>query len=987
MRKKKNQGYVPQDDLQYAPYDANESWQDQPYMQQDDGQGEYQPPQTQYYDDMYNAPPQQYVEVDAYGNPLYDDTQDGAYAPEYGEQPYFDEGFTQPIYDLPLDEEPPKPPKRTIFKPRTRRPSFILAVLVGSFRMLVLLVLILGLAGVGAVVGIAKAYVETSPVLNIAAIDDQAQTSFIYDADHNLITDYKATENRIMVSIDTMPLNLQHAFVAVEDARFYTHNGVDVKRILGAFVKNFVSGSQQGGSTITQQLIKNTVLTDEQSYKRKIQEAYLAMQLETQYSKDEILESYLNTIFLGENYYGVKVAANGYFGKQNLKDLTLRECAMLAGMATNPYYYNPQRNLYVRKTDTFDSVAITNDRTNYALRCMYESQFITREQYEAALDPSTARVLAQSPESTSLYKYPHYVEYAIRDVIQVFLKLNNLPNTSANRNKMENELRTGGYHVYLALDTQIQTIVEDTLYNYNDYPALRDSGDKIYNARNNDGTYTEIPQPQAAAVVLDYRTGEVKAIVGTRTRPTQKKTLNRATDMNMPVGSSIKPIAVYAPAIELGAGAGSVVYNMPLPLKGWIGSSGKDSWPQNYGGSSYRGPETFRTALTKSDNTAAAYALINYVGVDRSADFLLRMGVSEEHINRTPFGVSLGSSGISPLEMAVCFGVLGNGGVYQDPITFIGIADSNGNIIYDSHAQGNQARRQVFKASTAWLTIDMLKDVITSGTGTSAKISGQTVAGKTGTNSDQKGVFFAGLTGWYCATVWIGHDNYKALSSKTTGGNSAAKLWQSFMSKIHSQKGLSNRDILDGSASDYGLTRVTTCVVSGQLATDACRNDVMKYGTVTDYWPVGNAPTVSCQMHVARSVCAQSGMIATQYCPSVSTKGMVVIPVGHPLYQFIGTSYNGVLVDYLGQFSTTATCTLHYSGSSGGYQQQSSLMPNAQQLLSIAQNQLVGMDSSSGSYQNLANAINYLAMIMNTNPDDATLATAMANLTTAMAGN
>ena len=184
----------------------------------------------------------------------------------------------------------------------------------------------------------------------------------------NLITDYKGTENRVMVSIDTMPQRLRNAFVAVEDARFYTHNGVDLKRIAGALISNFVTGSQQGGSTITQQLIKNTLLSSEQSYKRKIQEAYLAMQLETRYTKDQILESYLNTIYLGENYYGVKTAAYGYFGKDNLNDLTLRECAMLAGMTTNPYYYNPRRNYYTRQSETTDYRAITNNRTDYALR-------------------------------------------------------------------------------------------------------------------------------------------------------------------------------------------------------------------------------------------------------------------------------------------------------------------------------------------------------------------------------------------------------------------------------------------------------------------------------------------------------------------------------------------------------------------------------------------------------------------------------------------
>ncbi len=918
-----------------------------------------------------------------------DDMTGSFYAPNVGNGAWLGE-------DLPLPEE--KPPRRTIFKPRTRKPSFLLAVIVNSFRMLILLVLLLGLSGVGAVVGVAKAYMETAPVLDLAAIDDQAQTSFIYDANGNQITDYKGSENRIMVSIDTMLLMLQHAFVAVEDARFYTHNGIDIKRIVGAFVTNFVSGSQQGGSTITQQLIKNTLLSSEQSYKRKIQEAYLAMQLETRYTKNEILESYLNTIYLGEDYYGVKVAAYGFFGKDDLNTLTLRECAMLAGMTNNPYYYNPRRNLYTRQSETTDYKKITNDRTDYVLRCMYENQFITQEQYLSALDPSTARVLESSPASTALYPYAHYVEYAVRDVVRTLLSIRGLEDTAANRNKMETELRTGGYHVYLALDTQIQTIVENTLQTYKDYPSLRDPGDKIYRARNSDGTYDEIIQPQAAAVVMDYRTGEVKAIVGGRTAPTKRKTLNRAADMNMPVGSAIKPIAVYAPAIEMGAGAGSVLYNMPLPVKGWRGSDGKDTWPKNYGGSSYRGPETVRTAITRSDNTAAAYALMNYVGVDRSYDYLLRLGVSENHINKTPFGLALGSSGISPFEMAVAFGVLGNGGVYQSPVTFLAIFDSNKQSIYDAHA--NQVRRQVFKASTAYLTVDMMKDVVSSGTGTAAKLSGQTVAGKTGTNSDQKGVFFVGMTGWYVGSVWIGHDNYKALSSKTTGGNSAAKLWKAFMQPIH--QGLSNRDIMEGSASDYGLVKVTTCKVSGQLATDACRHDVMGYGTTTDYWPRENAPTVSCQMHYSLNVCSDTGLLAGAYCPHTEARGAVILPMGHPLYEFIGTSYAGVLTDYLGQFADlrltgdsgansallqTRACNVHLASSS--YFQESIrnnyLLPDAQRLLSQAQRQLEALDPAHPGYQNLINAVNYLNSVLAADPSNDALAAAMSNLTAAMA--
>ena len=388
--------------------------------------------------------------------------------------------------------------KHSIFKPEMKKPNFVLSIAVNVIRIFAVLVLVAGLAAVGAVVGIAKGYMETAPTLDLAAIDDQAQTSFIYDANGNLITEYKGSENRVMVSIQAMPTYLQHAFIAVEDARFYTHNGVDIKRIIGAFVSNLSSSSTQGGSTITQQLIKQTVLSSEQSYKRKLQEAYLAMELETRYTKKQILESYLNTIFLGGSYYGVRVAAYGYFGK-SLDQLTLRECAMLAGLTRSPNYYNPRSNFYTRNTEGSSTPDITNNRTDYVLRQMRENGLITAQQYNAALDRSTASVLEKSPASTDMYAYPHYVEYAISDVVDTFLNLNGLEDTSANRYAMENKLRTGGYSVYLCLDTEIQEIVEDTLANWNSYPRLRDPSDKVYQSRNSDGTYTEIEQPQAAA--------------------------------------------------------------------------------------------------------------------------------------------------------------------------------------------------------------------------------------------------------------------------------------------------------------------------------------------------------------------------------------------------------------------------------------------------------------------------------------------------------
>ena len=881
------------------------------------------------------------------------------------------------------------PRARSIFKARTKKPNFVLSVAATTIRLSFVLALCVALALLGAVVGIAKAFVDTAPTLDLAALDAQDKTSFIYDSQGNLITDYKGTEDRIMVSIDEIPEMLQNAFIAVEDARFYEHNGVDVKRIVGALVANFTSGSTQGGSTITQQLIKQTVLSSEQSYKRKLQEAYLAMELETRYTKKQILESYLNTIFLGGSYYGVRVAAYGYFGK-SLDQLTLRECAMLAGLTRSPNYYNPRSNFYTRNTEGSSTPDITNNRTDYVLRQMRENGLITAQQYNAALDRSTASVLEKSPASTDMYAYPHYVEYAISDVVDTFLDLNGLEDTSANRYAMENKLRTGGYSVYLCLDTEIQEIVEDTLANWSSYPRLRDPSDKVYQSRNSDGTYTEIEQPQAAACVFDYRTGELKAIVGGRYKPTTRKTLNRASGMTMPVGSSIKPLTVYAPAIDLGASPASIAYNMPVPISGWKDSSGKDSWPKNYGGGGYKGPQSFRSALRNSYNTAAAQILMTYVGVSRSVEYLHLMGIPDKNINADPFGLALGSSGLTPVQMAVAFGTIANKGVYQQPLSFSRIVDNNGNVVVDMHQQ--QDRHQVFKPSTAYLVVDMLKEAVQSGTGTKAKISSQVVAGKTGTNSDSKGVFFAGMTGWYSGSVWIGHDNYKALSSKATGGNAAAPLWQSFMEKIHKAKNLDSREIIDGTPSDYNLVRVTTCGVSGQLATDACYNDVNGYKTITDYWSADSVPTAYCSMHKSVSVCTESGLLATDYCPSysVETRGIVLIPRGHPLYDYID-AYGDTIRKYLGKFATLKStndianhiCQIHDAYTAA--QQPSDL----QNIVSDASNlvytayQLVGSapDLSNDTRRQINTAISAVQTLLSLSPIDYTsLEGAVSNL-------
>jgi len=431
-----------------------------------------------------------------------------------------------------------------VFIPRVRERNFALSILFTTLKLFFFALLVLGVTGIGAVLGLFEGYTNTVPELDISKIENQSQTSFIYDKDGTLITTYAGLENRTNATYEELPKYLVDAIVSIEDERFFHHNGIDLKRIAGAFLNNLTSSSTQGGSTITQQLIKMRVLSSEQTYKRKLQEAYLAVQLEKQYSKEDILTAYLNTINLGSGNYGVKAAAQDYFGKE-LKDLTLRECAMLASIANSPSLYNPRSNYYTK-----NKPERTNNRTDLVLRNMYKNDKISLEEYEAALAEQV--YINPVSENSSLYDMPYFVEYAMEDVITHMLRRRGLEDNETNRDAVESELRSSGYHIYLTVDPEIQHEVEQSLYNWNKYPLTANESDLNIVYTNADGTQYTVAQPQAATVVMDYRTGAVKAIVGGRQAPTAAKTLNRARVSRMPVGSSIKPIAIYGPAFEKG---------------------------------------------------------------------------------------------------------------------------------------------------------------------------------------------------------------------------------------------------------------------------------------------------------------------------------------------------------------------------------------------------------------------------------------------------
>ena len=764
--------------------------------------------------------------------------------------------------------------KYAIFKPRESERNFLFSVIMLTAKMLFFVILLIGLIGGGVVAGIAKGWVDTAPNLDLAQIGAQSQTSFIYDSSGNLIMEFKGSENRIYVEIADIPQQLINAVIAVEDSRFYEHHGVDLKRIVGALVNNIMGGNTQGASTITCQLVKLTLLNADQNYKRKMQEAYLALELEKQLTKEQILEAYLNVIYMGGSSYGVKIAAQDYFGK-DLNELSLRECAALARIIRNPSRYNPRANYYTRHTPQ-----VIEEQTNYVLEEMLDQRLITEEEYQAAHDEKLNVIESSTAASAGMYDNAYYVEYSIYDVVTKMLRVEGLEDTSYNRSQMETKLRNGGYKVFTSLRPDVQKAVQDVITGWTQYPSMRYSNDSATQASLGGGEYLTVVQPQCACAVMDWHTGELVAIVGGRNEPVQRKQLNRAYQNDMPVGSSITPLAVYGPAFDLGYSPGTPVMNLPIPIKDWVSETG---YPNNFGGGSFSGVESMRKAINQSHNTSTAHVLMDYVGIENAVTYLLKLGVNPNHIRANGSGLALGSSGLSVIELATGFGAIANRGVYQESYAFTQILNPDGTVYID--VREVQETWQAFKPSTAYMLVDVLKGCVgPDGTGSRANFGDITVAGKTGTNTNNIGVTFAGMTGYYSAAVWVGSDNYKPLTSDATGGTYAAPLWAEIMTQVHLLTGCTaDRAIISGSPADFHLTACTVCAVSGMLPTSACRNDVNDYGTNTDYYLSGTEPTASCNMHRAVRICAYSHLVASPSCHNTRVFGMIFIPKGHPL--------------------------------------------------------------------------------------------------------
>ena len=870
-----------------------------------------------------------------------------------------------------------------LFTERRGSRSFWLELLFTTLKVMAVTVIVAGCAGLGLVTGVAKAYIETTEDIDPAQLTKSDRTSYIYDKNGKLITTFAGMEYRDWADISEIPDMLKNALISIEDVRFYKHGGVDYKRLFSAVINTLRNTDTHGGSTITQQLIKNKVLSNEQSYKRKIKEAYLSMELEDIMEKDEILAAYMNDVYLGGSNYGFKTAAKDYFGKE-MSELTIRECAMLAGMVQKPYYTNPRSNTYSRtlsdsarqeleelhnsksitdeqynySLENNNQMYVTDRRTNVVLLAMYEGGFITHEQYETALNEKVE--IKEKSASTELYDMPYFVEYGIRDIVTHLLKQREMVDTQANRSAIENELRTGGYHIYLTVDTDMQHMVQNTLSTWEKYPELADPSKATKTETGADGNTITTVEPQAAAVVLDYHTGELRAIVGGRDTPTIKKGLNRAYQSPSEVGSSIKPLAVYGPALDLGASPATILKNFPCAIEGWDSETG---YPY-IGEEKYIGPLTLRQGVVNSLNVAAARTLLEHVGFDESAKYLELLGIEPSRISKTGSAMALGTMNITAIEMAAAYGAIANGGEYQEPLSFTRVMDDSGKVILD--ADEIREKHTVFKKSTAYMLVDILTEAVNSGTGTRAKISGMTVAGKTGTNSDYGSVYFAGMTPYYTATVWIGHDDFTPkLKNKSTGGKYAAPLWQAFMSKIH--EGLQDKPIIDESPNEIGLTKCTVCSISGKLATEACYGDLSGHLPVTDWFAQDSAPSEVCDMHVQASICQDSGQLASPYCYNVSA-GSVVLIHNDSMYadvdpilvkQYIPNAvYSGVTSEEYAMSmqsgGTGASCSLHTPSwyNYGGNTELQSAKSSAESLISEIRSYLNNVQNISDTDRN-----------------------------------
>ena len=670
------------------------------------------------------------------------------------------------------------------------------------FKALLSIVSILIFAAISlSIVGAGLICLTTKPV-DTSILDIKMSSSIYYEDESGeqiIIQNLYSDENRSWADFEEIPINLKNAFVAIEDERFFSHPGFDIKRTGSAAINTIMrlfdeNRSVYGGSTITQQLVKNLTKEDERSILRKFKEIYRAIRLENDLSKNEILELYLNTIYLSQSCNGVGAAAKVYFAK-DLDELTLAECASIAGITQFPSRYDPYLNPEANR-----------EKRITVLSKMLELNMISSEEYNTAVNEELTFRRAEGFDSSY---YSYFVDTVIEEVLHDLTEEHNYSPVMA-----QNLLYTGGLQIKCTIDPEIQDMLEQVYKNEANF---------VY--KNNE-------LMQSAMVITEASTGEVKAVVGGMGDKGGSRTFNRATSARQP-GSSIKPIAVYAPALDYGIINGaSVLQDVPTTFH----LSGGGTWTPRNSSGSFSGSVSLRTAIARSLNVPAAQ-LVEKLGVQKSYDFLSRnMGITTLVDRReTDYGIvsdkalaalSLGglTDGISPFEMTGAYATFINDGIYIKPHTYTEIYDYNGNLLFSKNTNEHRA----MKSSTATLMTNLLTSVVTGGTGTSAYFSGPELAGKTGTAERNHDKWFVGFTPSLVGAVWVGYDTPTAINSY---GNPAARLWKEAMSQIdYTSEPMKFSEVL----SYDSLKRYSLCSVSGLLATEFCESEGTVYSVMVD---------------------------------------------------------------------------------------------------------------------------------------------------------
>ncbi|MCR5626900.1 MAG: PBP1A family penicillin-binding protein [Lachnospiraceae bacterium] len=801
----------------------------------------------------------------------------------------------------------PQGAKRRTKQLRARTPKLANMFYVTFFMVFILGVIAVAAIGIAAGIGAFKGVLASAPTINEKDIRPVGYSSTVYDSEGNKVTKLVAAEsNRIYQTIDKIPIDLQHAFVAIEDERFYEHNGIDLKGIVRAAYTGITTRDfSQGASTITQQLIKNNVFTGwtkESSFadklKRKIQEQYLAIELEKQDSvtKENILELYLNTINLGQNTLGVQAASLRYFNK-NVSELNLSEAAVIAGITQNPSRYNP-----------ISHPENNEERRKKVLRNMRDQGYITQAAYDEAMaDDVYERIQtinAQNEESTI---NSYFVDALTKQVMEDLENELGYTETQA-----YNQLYSGGLSIYATQDPAIQKIADEVTSNEDNYPAnTRYLLDYQLTVQDNDGNYMNFsteamqahfkesdasynrlyktvsdanagaeaykdfvldqgytfvddtisttPQPQISMTIEDQKTGYVKAIVGGRGKKEASLTLNRATDTTRQPGSTFKVVSTYVPALDTGMKTlASVQVDEPFnyengrPVRNWYSSG-------------YKGPCTLRYGIEQSLNIVAVKTLTD-ITPKLGFEYLQKLGFTtliEERVTSDgrvlsdiTQALALGgiTDGVKNLELNAAYATIANGGKYIKPKFYTKILDHDGNVLLENTVESEQ----VIQETTAWLLTSAMEDVVTKGTGGRVRFDGMTIAGKTGTTSDENDVWFAGYTPYYTCTTWAGFDNNVDLKSGDEA-NLAKTIWRETMSRIHEGK----ED--PGFPQPAGITKAVVCNKSGKLAVDGmCTADGSAF---SEFFAEGTVPTEACDVHGYGQICALTGLMASDTCP------------------------------------------------------------------------------------------------------------------------